>query len=157
MRMLSLILRTNFFELGQKYHFLSSFWAHLLVSTKIFKMFGVLGTLKFISKIHKLMRMLWPLCDCWAIEHTHHQAGTFAYDQCTHQLLMLMHALSIRVIGTHSCIEHTHKVLKQAFHRSWFLHNKVSMGGLRYFVVKFFFLYLGVHCTVPYAYADCSD
>jgi hypothetical protein len=62
-RMLSLILRRDFFSLGQHFFFFSgSFCNHLLVPMEIFKIFAVLGTLKIIEHFEFLTRMLRPFC-----------------------------------------------------------------------------------------------
>jgi hypothetical protein len=57
MRMLSQVLRKNFFEFGKKY-----FWVDIETIYKCqqrgFHMFALLGTLKIIKNIRNLMRML---------------------------------------------------------------------------------------------------
>ncbi len=99
--MLSLILRRDFFKVWPKNFFSGSFKDPLLVSKVIFLKFSLFF-------IEFLMRMLRPLCACWA-----YGTGTYAHAESARK--ELMHALSIRVrnwcvhwayaSGTKTCTE----------------------------------------------------
>ncbi len=88
--MLSLILRRDFFEFGQKKIFPEALESICWCQKWFFKIVAVLETLKIIKNIEFLTRMLRPLCARWA-----YGSGTYAHAKRARQ--ELMRALCIRV------------------------------------------------------------
>ncbi len=99
--MLSLIFRRDFFEFGQKFFFLGSFWDHMLVSIAIFLKFRCFRYFKNCWKdwtpyahaptfMRTLSIRVRNSCACWACA-----SGTDAFAEHTSQ--ELVRALSIRV------------------------------------------------------------